>query len=259
MLRSRLIVPSLFAALLCGCSKTGGSGTPAASKPEEKPVLYHVDPATAGTLTGSIRFTGRKPAPKMIDMDQEPECARLHKGGLRPDEPVVLNPNGTLANVFVYLKTGLEGKHFEVPASSVAIDQNGCWFQPRVLGLQTGQALNVTNSDPVTHNIHPMAHVNREWNHSQGQGDPPLSRRFIRPEVMIPVKCNIHKWMHAFIGVVEHPYFAVTGANGAFELSNVPPGTYTIAAWQEALGSQEQPITVPASGKIAVSFTFKGE
>jgi plastocyanin len=249
----RLVIPTLLAVLISGCSSS------TARKPEEKPVVFHVDPATAGTISGSIRFTGRRPQPKIIDMDQEPECARLHKGGLRPDEPLVVNAKGAVANVFVYLKAGLEGKHFEVPAAPVTIDQNGCWFQPRVLGLQTGQTLMVTNSDPVTHNIHPLAHVNREWNHSQGQGDPALSRRFLHSEVMIPVKCNIHKWMHAYLGVVEHPYFAVTGADGTFELRNVPPGNYTIAAWQESLQPQERQIAVPASGKVDITFTFKGE
>jgi hypothetical protein len=161
--------------------------------------------------------------------------------------------------VFIYIKTGLEGKKFEVPATPVTIDQHGCWFGPRVLGIQTGQTLQVTNSDPVTHNIHPLAEINREWNHSQGQGDAPLARRFIKPEVMIRVKCNIHSWMHAFIGVTEHPYFAVTGADGTFEIRNVPPGDYVIEAWQETLGAQEQKITVGPSGTVETSFTFKGE
>jgi plastocyanin len=146
-----------------------------------------------------------------------------------------------------------------VPATPAVIDQNGCWFQPRVLGIQTGQTLQVTNSDPVTHNIHPLAQINREWNHSQGQGDAPLARRFIKPEVMIRVKCNIHSWMHAFIGVVEHPYFAVSGSNGAFEIPNLPPGDYVVEAWQEKLGTQEQKITITPSGKILANFTFKGE
>jgi hypothetical protein len=121
------------------------------------------------------------------------------------------------------------------------------------------QTLQVINSDPVTHNIHPMAEINREWNHSQGQGDAPLARRFLKPEVMIRVKCNIHSWMHAFIGVVEHPYFAVTGAGGTFEMPNVPPGDYVIEAWHETLGTQQQKITVGPSGKIQADFIFKGE
>jgi hypothetical protein len=125
------------------------------------------------------------------------------------------------------------------------------------LGIQVGQILKVVNSDPVTHNIHPMAEINRAWNHSQGAGDPPIERKFTKPEIMIPVKCNIHSWMHAFIGVVDNPYFAVSGDNGKFEIRNLPPGTYTLAVWQEKLGTQEQQITVPPSGNAEGNFTFK--
>jgi plastocyanin len=205
-----------------------------------------------------VKFTGKKPARKAIDMSGDPACAEAHHGKAF-DEAVVVNPNGTLENVFVYVKSGLEGKKFEAPSTPVKIDQRGCWFHPRVLGIQTGQPLEVINSDPVTHNIHPMAKINREWNHSQGQGDPPLARKFLKPEVMIRVKCNIHSWMHAFIGAVDHPYFAVTGTDGTFEMANVPPGDYVLEAWQETLGAQEQKITVTPSGKIETAFTFKGE
>lgn len=136
----------------------------------------------------------------------------------------------------MYIKAGLEGKQFAVPATPIIFDERGCWFTPRVLGIQTGQVLRITNSDPVTHNVHPLAQTNREWNHSQGAGDEPLSRKFPRTEVMISVECNIHSWMDAYIGAVPHPYFAVTGNDGTFEIHNVPPGDYVIEAWQEKLG-----------------------
>ncbi len=191
-------------------------------------------------------------------MSGDPACVETHPGK-RVDESIVVNANGTLANVFVYIKSGLEGMQFETPLAAVAIDQRGCWFQPRVLGIQTGQTLQVTNSDPVTHSIHPLAQVNREWNHSQGAGEAPLARKFLKPEVAIPVKCNIHSWMRAYIAVVDHPYFAVTGPNGTFEISNIPPGDYVIEAWQEKLGTQEQKVTVPPSGHIEANFSFNGE
>jgi len=171
----------------------------------------------------------------------------------------MVSPDGSLANVFIYIKAGLEDKSFEVPSTPVLFDQKGCWFSPRVLGIRTGQVLRIANSDPVTHNVHPMAQVNREWNHSQGPDDAPLDRKFLRPEVMIPVKCNIHSWMHAYIGVVSHPYFAVTAVDGKFELRNVPPGDYVVEAWHEKLGTHEEKVTVPAAGQANVSFTFKGE
>lgn len=258
---NRIILLCLILAIaaLTGCSTPEKSPPKTAAKQPAPPSYVKVDPATAGVLTGKIRFTGRKPARKMIDMDQDPDCARLHKNGHVFDESVAVNPNGTLANVFVYIKAGLEGKKFEVPGAPVTIDQKGCWFHPRVIGIQTGQALQVTNSDPVTHNIHPLAQINREWNHSQAEGDAPLSRRFVRPEIMIRVKCNVHNWMRAYIGVVDHPYFAVTSSDGSFEIQNVPPGNYTIAAWQEKLGEQEQTIVLAPSAKTTLAFIFKGE
>jgi plastocyanin len=248
-----------LAIVLAGCSGTTTKTTDVAKKAEPAPPNYfHVDSATAGTLRGVIRFSGKKAPRKPIDMSNDPACVEAHKG--KPyDESEVVNANGTLSNVFVYIKSGLEGKTFEIPARPVTIDQHGCWFQPRVMGIQTGQALQVTNSDPVTHNIHPQAHINREWNHSQGAGDAPLARKFIKSEVMIAVKCNIHSWMHAYIGVLDHPYFVVSGLDGSFEITNVPPGDYEIEAWHELLGTQHQKITITPSGHIETQFSFKGE
>jgi plastocyanin len=245
----------LLLAACSGPSKKEPQGSP---KQSAAPTFFKVDPATAGVLSGTVRFTGKKPARKAIDMSNEPACVEAHHGRAY-DESVDVNRNSTLANAFIYIKSGLEGKTFAVPATPVTIDQNGCWFRPRVLGIQVGQVLQVVNSDPVTHNIHPLAQVNREWNHSQGQGDAPLARKFPHAEVMIRVKCNIHSWMHAYIGVVDHPYYAVTGEDGSFEIRNVPPGEYTVEAWQETLGTQDRKITLNASGKAAIDFTFKGE
>lgn len=243
---------------LAGCSGTRTKQPEAQSKVEPPPSYFTVDPATAGVLKGTIRFAGRKPTRKKVDMSSDPACAEAHHETVY-DESVVVNPNGTLANAFIYVKSGLEGKKFEVPKDPVVIDQRGCWFHPRVLGIRTGQVLQVMNSDPVTHNIHPLAQINREWNHSQGQGDAPLARKFLKPEVMIRVKCNIHGWMHAFIGVVDHPYFAVTGSDGTFKIPNVPPGDYLVEVWQETLGTQERMITVGPAGEVETNFTFKGE
>lgn len=211
---------------------------------------------TAGTVTGKVEFIGKKPPRKAVAMESDPQCAQQHPNPIS-DESLAVNSNGTLANAFVYIKQGLEGKNFEPPVDPVVIDQKGCWFGPRVLGIQVGQTLKVTNSDPVTHNIHPLAQVNREWNQSQGPGAEALTRKFTQPEVMIRVKCNIHGWMHAWVGVVAHPYFAVTGADGTFHLRNVPPGNYTIEVWQEELGRQEQQITLAPAGKSDIVFTFK--
>ncbi|HKD09037.1 MAG TPA: carboxypeptidase regulatory-like domain-containing protein [Bryobacteraceae bacterium] len=248
------------APLAAALGLTACSSKPAESKAPAPaaPAYFKVDPATAGSLSGNIKFTGRKPPRKSIDMSNDPACVEAHHGKAY-DESVVVNPNGTLANVFVYVKTGLEGKKFEVPSTPVAIDQKGCWFRPRIVGIQVGQTLSVTNSDPVTHNIHPLAQINREWNHSQGQGDEPLARKFTKPEIMIRVKCNIHSWMRAYIGVVENPYYAVSGDAGTFEIANLPPGDYTLEAVHEVYGTQDQKVTVGPSGKVTADFTFKGE
>jgi plastocyanin len=240
--------------LLGGCSAKNKTAPPAKNTPA--PAYFHVDPATAGVVEGTIRFQGVRPAPKAIDMSEEPACVEAHHGKAY-DESLVVHKSGALTNAFVYIKAGLEGKTFEIPATPVTIDQSGCWFRPRLIGIQTGQILNVVNSDPVTHNIHPMAQINREWNHSQGAGDPPIARKFTKSEIMIPVKCNIHSWMHAYIGVLDHPYFAVSKDDGSFEIRNLPPGTYTLAVWHEKLGTQEQQVTVPPLGKAEANFTFK--
>jgi hypothetical protein len=243
---------------ISGCSHKGETTAKPDQKAQEAVVpVFHVDPATAGSISGEIRYTGKRPVRKAIDMSNDPACVEAHHGKA-VDESLVVSPNGSLANAFIYVKEGLQGKHFEAPSTPIVIDQNGCWFRPRIVGIQTGQVFEVRNSDPVTHNIHPMAQINREWNHSQGAGDPPMVRKFLKPEVMIRVKCNVHSWMHAFIGVVDNPYFAVSKENGSYSIENLPPGTYTIGFWQEALGTQERQITVAPHSNTQVNLTFKG-
>ncbi len=250
-LRSASLI--LFATtIFTGCNSKPAP-SPAAATPAAPPT-FKVDPATAATITGTVKYDGPKPRAKAIDQSSDPACVASHKGKLY-DESLITTKGG-LGNAFVYISKGLEGKTFAVPDTGVTIDQAGCWFRPRVLGLQTGQTLDVVNSDPVTHNIHPMAVLNREWNHSQGPGDPPMHRKFLKQEVMIPVKCNIHDWMHAFIGVVDNPYFTVTKDDGTYTLPNLPPGTYTVTVWQEKLGTQETTVTVASSGKAEANLQF---
>ncbi len=246
---------SIFAALavLAACSR------PREVKQQE-PSYFQVDSNTAVTIAGKVFFKGAKPARKRLDIDEDPVCVKLNKGGLF-EESVMVNANGTLANVFVYVKQGLEGKQFPPPpaAETVTIDQKGCRFLPHVIGVRAGQTMRVTNSDPLTHNIHPQPKMNREWNQSQPEGAPPLERRFVRPEMMVRVKCNVHSWMRAYIGAMEHPYFAVTGADGSFEIRNLPPGDYTVEAWQETLGARQQQVTMAPSSKTGLVFSFEGQ
>jgi len=251
--RSCCLVFSIAIAIAC----SRDAGKPPSLAQETGAPVFQVDPSTAGTISGTIRYDGRRPAPKTIDMSGDPACVEAHHGKAL-DESLVVSSKGELANAFIYVKSGLEGKAFATPSTPVAIDQKGCWFQPRVLGIQTNQVLQITNSDPVTHSIHPMAQINREWNHSQGAGEPPLARKFARPEVMIHVKCNIHSWMRAYIGVVETPYFAVSKKDGSYSIANLPPGNYTIEIWQEKLGTQEQHVTVAPHSNTEADATFKG-
>jgi plastocyanin len=239
-----------------GCSKSSTTAeTKATAAPEQPVVYYKVDSSTAGTVSGKIEYTG-KSVRRKIDMDEDPQCEKLHKTAVY-DDSIEVGRKDALVNAFVYIKTGLEGKKFEPPSNPVVIDQRGCWFIPRVIGAQTGQKMEATNSDPVTHNIHPLAKINREWNENQPEGAPPAIATLKLPEIMIRVKCNIHPWMKAWIGVVDNPYFAVTGKDGTFEFKNVPPGTYTVEAWQEALGTQDQQVTLGASGTASADFSFK--
>jgi hypothetical protein len=241
---------------------TAGCGTqaPTTGKAPQKPKAveyFQVDLATAGAITGKVVFQGVKPARKVISMAADAGCQAANAGKPVYDEPVVTGKDGGLANAFVYIQAGLEDKNFEPPKEPVALDQHGCMFTPRVLGVSMGQGLVLKNSDLVTHNIHPLPVNNREWNQEQSPGAPEVQHRFARPEVMIPVKCNIHSWMHAYIGVLSHPYFAVTGTDGAFQLKNVPTGDYTVAVWHEKLGEQKQQVHIAASTPSAVNFSYK--
>ena len=257
MTENRVSQKFVLGALLfaIGCSKPA-SVKPTTPAGEPAVAYYQVAPASAGSITGKIQYAGKAPVRKPIDMSSDPACVDAHKGKAY-DESLLVSSKGELGNAFVYIKSGLEGKHFAIPAQPVVIDQNGCWFRPRILGVQTGQQFQVINSDPVTHNIHPMAVTNREWNHSQGPGDPPMNRKFLQPEVMIPVKCNIHSWMHAYIGVVDNPYFAVSADDGSFTINNLPAGTYTLGVWQEKLGTLEQQVTIAPHATANAGFVFK--
>ena len=241
------------AVLLAACG-------PKPSEPAKsaEPVAYfHPDPATAGKFHGRIVYRGPKPTKNVISMESDVACSQEHSNEPVAEDIVQVGPDAGLANAFVYIQAGLEGKKFEPAKDPVVLDQRGCLFVPRALGIRAGQVLALRNSDKVTHNIHPVPKNNREWEQSQPPGAPDAPHKFARGEVMIPVKCNIHQWMHAYIGVVEHPYFAVTGADGSFDLSNVPPGDYTLAVWHEKLGEQTQQVHLAPSATQSLEFIYK--
>ena len=249
-----LTLLGLLLMLAAGCSKKEETSSEEAAKPAESaaPAGTPVDAATVATVSGTVSFTGTAPAPKKIDMSQDPMC----KGANETQNLAVAN--GKLANVFVYVKTGAEKYSFPTPSEHAKLDQQGCRYTPHVLGVMTGQTIDIINSDNTTHNIHPTPKDNREWNKSQPPQSAPITDSFAREEIMLPVKCNQHPWMKMYINVVKTPLFAVTGPDGKFEIKGLPPGTYTIAAVQEGLGEQTMQVTVgPKESKSGVDFSFK--
>jgi plastocyanin len=173
-------------------------------------------------------------------------------------ETVLVNNDG-LENVFVYIKDGLGNYFFEVPTTAVVLDQRGCRYVPHVLGLRVGQPLEILNSDATMHNIHAVPSVNREFNFSQHIQGMKAVKTFTAPEVMVRFKCDVHTWMTAYVGVLNHPYFAVTANGGQFDLKDVPAGTYTVEAWHEKFGAQTQSVTLAEKERREVTFTFKAE
>jgi plastocyanin len=241
--------------LVAACGKGGESGGGTGGGATAAATVFPVDTANAAVITGRVAFTGAKPAAARIDMSEEATCASKHAGGAF-SEQVVVNDNGTLRNVFVYVKSGVPANlQFPVPSTPVEIDQNGCQYTPHVFGIQVGQTLNIKNDDGLLHNIKALPTVNRPFNISQ-PSNMTTPRSFTAAEVMVPLQCNVHSWMNAFVGVRSDPYYAVTGADGSFSIGRLPPGTYTIEAWQEKYGVQTQTVTIAAKESKAITFTF---
>jgi len=215
------------------------------------PAAAPIDPTTAATVSGTVKFDGTAPKPSKIDMSQDPACK-----GMNEAENVVAM-GGDLANVFVYVKDGLGGRTFDVPTAAVVLDQSGCKYHPHVLGVMAGQTVEIKNDDPTTHNIHPTPKDNREWNESQPPSSAPLEKNFAREEIMLPVKCNQHPWMKMYINVVKSPFYAVTDPSGKYEIKGLPPGDYTIAFVHEKLGEQDQKVTVGPKETKTVDQSFK--
>jgi hypothetical protein len=241
----------------CGGSKAPETAKEEAAAPSSAPTAT-IDEATAATVTGKVSFSGAAPTARTIDMSATPACAHAHAGAPQKSEEVVVNGNGTLKNVFVWVKAGLPDKQWPVPTTPVSLDQKGCMYGPHVIGVMTNQTIKITNDDPTNHNIHPLPKINQEWNQSQPPKGDSLMQRFPREEVMIPVKCNVHPWMRSYIGVVGHPFFAVTSDDGTFTIKGLPPGKYTVEAWQEKYGTQDLEVTVGAKESKTLDFDFKG-
>jgi plastocyanin len=249
ILRTAFSTTTLCLAVIAAACGGGQQETPPAPA-----VANPVDPATAGNVRGSVTLEGTVPPPAPINMSSDPDCQKL---GPATTETVSVGTGGALQNVFVYVKDGLGNRSFPVPSMPVVLDQKGCRYVPHVLGIQVGQTLEILSSDNLLHNVHALPANNREFNKAQQLAGITHTHVFSTREVMVPFKCDVHRWMNAYVGVLDHPFFAVTGQNGAFELKALPPGTYTIEAWHEKLGSQTQTVTLGEKQTSDVAFTFK--
>ena len=211
-----------------------------------------VDAATTGTLSGRAVFTGAPPAVETLRMTTDKAC--VAGAGPNPQsDAVLIAADGGLRNVFVHVKQGLDPAYsFEMPPAPVVLDQKGCIYTPRVIGVRAGQPFEVLNSDETLHNVHALPMANQDFNTSQRK----VSRTFTVPEVMVRFKCDVHPWMAAYVGVVAHPFFAVTDATGAFELKGLPPGTYTLEAWHERFGTRTSTVTIDPKGSQTATFSF---
>lgn len=245
----RIVAVLAVAATLTGC-KPKQPAAPATSNsavPSASPV------ANAGSIQGVVHFEGKPPARIPIDTSMDPACALA---GSQQTEQIVVD-SGKLANVYIYVKAGAPPSKAPAGTAPVVLDQKGCRYIPHVIALQQGGSVEFRNSDPTMHNVHTLpAPGAPSIDVSQGPMGAPQTRVFNTPVVMLPVRCNNHPWMSAFINVADTPYFAVSDSGGSFRIANLPPGTYTLAAVQEKLGEQDIQITVPANGTANAEFHF---
>lgn len=239
-MRFTLYILILFAAL------------PVVAQETQKPFYYPT--GNEANISGTISLKGTPPKFSVIDMTADPTCQDANRN---PKPDWVITNQGRLANAFIYVKgETLNAYQFPVPDSEVIMNQRACYFEPHVFGLRAGQSLRIINADPTQHNVHPTPRMNQEWNQTQGINAPPMVKTFPRAEVMIPIRCNQHPWMRAYVGVLNHPYFAISDRLGQFEIRGLPAGTYKLAVWHEMFGEQEIEITVVPGESRNADFTF---
>jgi len=210
----------------------------------------------ASSITGTVTFKGTAPKLNPIAMDADPVCAKKHSGPVA-SEALVLGNGNTMGNILVWVSKGLPaGKTWPAPATPVTLDQSGCQYKPHVQGIMVGQTYHILNSDGILHNIHSLPKVNATFNKPMPATVKEATTTFNKPEDVFQIKCDVHPWMQAWIGVFTHPFFATTGPDGKFTISGLDPGTYTLTAWHEKLGTQTATVTVGANETKPANFTF---
>lgn len=254
---SHLVAVTLLTFAACKAKNQSESAAPTEAASATAQTASPVDAATAANVEGSVKFTGTKPKMQKIAMNADAQCKTAHATDVMSEE-VVINANNTLKYVYVYVKSGLGDMKFPTPTEPAVLDQKGCLYTPHMIAVQANQPIKIVNSDGVLHNVNARPTKNQGFNIGQPVKDMSTIKTFTTPEVMIPVKCDVHPWMHSFIGVQNHPYAAVTSDDGSFALKNLPPGEYEIEAWHEKFGTAVQKVTVGANETKKIEFTFKG-
>jgi plastocyanin len=252
------IVTLAASVVACGGGNSGTSSTSSEpSAPAATPAGLKVDASIAGDVKGTVTLDGMAPKNAAIKMNADPICVRENKTPQFQETFEVGSDGKSLANVFVYVKDGLGNYVYDTPTEPAQIDQKECRYHPHVFGMRVGQPLVILNSDPTLHNIHAMPKGNTEFNTGQPIQGMKTTHTFDKPEIMVPFKCDVHGWMNAYVGVLNHPYFAVTDKDGKFDLKTLPPGSYTIEAWHEKLGAQQAKVTLGEKETKDIAFTFK--
>jgi plastocyanin len=218
------------------------------------PVFCNARPPQAANITGKVTLSGTPAKSKPLDLAKEPECLKMHASNPLFPENILTGPGNGLRNVVVYISSDI-ADNLRASSSPATFDQQGCHYTTHVLAVRIGQEIKISNSDPFSHNIHPLAKINREWNKMQPPGTPPFSYAYDHEE-FIPIKCNIHPWMQGYFAVLKSSHFAVTDDDGSFSLPDLPPGHYTVTAWHETYGTQSKEITVTAGGSLSLNFSF---
>jgi len=251
MKRAFLCAAVVLALVTVACGGGGGQESASSSSAPAAAPAPAAPSGPSGSVSGKAIYTAED-TDTAVSMDADPQCASFHAEEVLT-ESVVVDGEGNLANVFVYVKEGASGG---TPKGDVLLDQEGCVYKPHVVGVMVGQAMKIRNSDQVLHNVHALPKENTEFNQGQPFADMELEHTFDKAEVMVPVKCDVHPWMKSYIGVVDHPYFAVTAADGSFTIDGLAPGDYVLEAWHEEFGTKTMSVTVAANEAADASFDF---